>query len=59
MAKKNAYQKSSLKDQEGTAKEIAPKTDPESSTDLEFGSEFPYNSPEQGMNKKQQQQKKQ
>jgi hypothetical protein len=53
MAKKNPYQKSSLKNQEEIGQEIAPKNDQEAS------SEFSYNPPEQGMNKKQQQQKKQ
>lgn len=54
MAKKDQYQKSSLKDQEEVSKEIVPKTD------LEIGSDFSAdNSPEAGMNKRKQQQKKQ
>lgn len=53
VAKKNPYQKSSLKNQEEIGQEIVPKSD------QEISSEFPYHSPEQGMNKKQQQQKKQ
>ncbi|HBE76257.1 MAG TPA: hypothetical protein DDW65_00510 [Firmicutes bacterium] len=54
VAKKNAYQKSTLKNQEEMGQEIVPKSD------LEIGTEFTHqsSSSEQGINKKQQQQKK-
>ena len=56
VTKKDQYQKTSQKDREETAKEIVPETVPE--TDQEFGSEYPYHTPESGMNKRKQQQKK-